>query len=306
MDLTGICVSPEIRQEIDNLFSGFFGYKKAPLLYRANLLDPTSPYKMGVGLVSIEGIDGCGKSTICKLLSDYLSSIKVPHVTTKQPGGTPLADKIRDLLLLPGDETIPENMEVLMFCAARIHQIQTVVIPALKKGIAVISDRFSDSFFAYQVARGTDIEKIRMLYQLFHGGVAPMLTFYLDVLPEVGYQRIISRKQSLDRIECAGIEFQSKVRDAYLQLAKDNPSRIVVIDGHLPLEVVFQKVVDYWNSFYGAHLENPSLWGNMDASGQYIRQCLYFVKQFLCSKNRPEETSPSSNISSQATLNKAS
>lgn len=277
----------EHRDDLVKFFSGFFGLKSGlidPRIYHCCLFGNSSDKTCNIGnvsgsfgaysgnsLISFEGIDGSGKSYQAQKLSDHIASLGISHISTKQPGGTPLAGEIRKLLLSPVENQFPGDTELFLFCAARAEHVKSVVLPALEKGMAIICDRFSDSFFAYEVAKGTDLEKARALFKMYYNNITPILTFYLDAPPEVCRQRIILSGKELDRIE-ADMDFQRKVRDVYLQIAEDNPQRIVVLDGTLRPEAITQKVICFWNALYGEVKENVSLWGTNNPVGLGIQQ----------------------------------
>lgn len=200
--------------------------------------------KHGV-LVTFEGIDGAGKSYQVRRFSEYLAKNGVPHIATKQPGGTPLAEEIRKIVLSRREETVFDETELLMFAAARAQHIRGIVVPALSKGMTVVCDRYMDSVYAYQAGRGHSAEMIRKVYGIVDCGVVPDLTFYLDVTPEIGFERISSGGHVCDRIE-ADREYQARNRAAYHVLAEQNPGRIQVLDGTLPAAKVTEEIVRIW------------------------------------------------------------
>lgn len=193
-------------------------------------------------LITFEGIDGAGKTLQIHRLSSHLSALGVPHVCTKQPGGTPLADEIRKILLAVREETVFDETELLLFAAARAQHIRKIVAPALSEGTTVLCDRFLDSVYAYQGGRGTSQDTIRSIYRVVDCGVTPDLTFYLDISPTVGLERISSGGHVCDRIE-ADRAYQERIRAAYMDLVKQNPDRIHVVDGTLPVDLVTREIV---------------------------------------------------------------
>ena len=198
---------------------------------------------MSAPFVTFEGIEGSGKTTQTGLLSGYLSGKGIPHVVTREPGGTPMADEIRVLLLSPREERVFPETELLLYEAARAQHVRTVILPALSSGKAVLSDRFSDATTAYQgFSRGIDTAEIERLNAFASGGLVPDLTLLFDIDPEDGFLRIHGRGRPADRIESETIEFHRKVRKGYLRLQAEHPDRIVRIDGALPADEVFRRV----------------------------------------------------------------
>lgn len=193
-------------------------------------------------LITFEGIDGAGKSLQVRRFSEHLSSMGISHLCTKQPGGTPLADEIRKILLCPREETVFDETELLLFAAARAQHIRGIVLPALSRGTTVICDRYMDSVYAYQAGRGHSVDMIRNIYRIVNCGVEPDLTFFLDISPKTGLERISSGGHLCDRIE-ADREYQERIRTAYHILAKENPDRICTVDGALSVEEVTRKIV---------------------------------------------------------------
>lgn len=198
---------------------------------------------MSAPFVTFEGIEGSGKTTQIRLLSDYLEEKGIPHRVTREPGGTPLADEIRSLLLTPREERVFPETELLLYEAARAQHVRSVILPALASGQAVLCDRFFDATVAYQgFSRNIDGARIDWLNGFAAGGAMPDLTFLLDVSPEAGFARIRSRRSGPDRIESESLEFHSKVREGYLRLQERHPGRIFRIDASLSAEDVFRRV----------------------------------------------------------------
>lgn len=193
----------------------------------------TRPY-----FITIEGIEGVGKSTNIATITEYLRSKGIEYIVTREPGGTSLAEKIRDLLLEVDAEPISELSELLLVFAARAQHIETLIKPALKNGSWVICDRFTDATFAYQGGgRGLDREKIRLLQSMVQDQLNPDLTIILDLDPEVGMQRA-RKRGGLDRFELEELEFFDRVRQAYLDIAADEPERCAIIDASQQLDAV--------------------------------------------------------------------
>lgn len=180
--------------------------------------------------ISVEGGEGAGKSTNIEGVRARLHAAGLRVVVTREPGGTPLAEEIRQLLLAPREEGVCEDTELLLVFAARMQHVERVIKPALARGDWVISDRFTDATIAYQGAgRRLGVERIQALRRLLLGEFAPDLTLLLDVPVDSGMQRLAGRGAP-DRFEMEGREFFERVRAAYLQLAAAEPARFRVID----------------------------------------------------------------------------
>jgi dTMP kinase len=192
--------------------------------------------------VSLEGGEGAGKSTVLAALRNALQSAGEEVVCTREPGGTPLAERIRSLLLDASHEPPSSQAELLLMFAARAQLVATVVLPALQRGAWVISDRFTDASYVYQgAARGGDVELIGELERRVVG-VEPALTLLLDLPVAVGRARI-SGRGSPDRIEAEREEFFETVRQAYLDRASAHAARFRVIDASQPADVVAGQAV---------------------------------------------------------------
>jgi dTMP kinase len=201
--------------------------------------------------LTIEGIEGVGKSTQVARVSKFLAERCVAHVVTREPGGTPLAEKIRDLVLQPRDEALPPVAELLLMFAARSVHLANHVEPKLSAGLWVVCDRFTDATYAYQGAgRGMSQDDIRGLEALVQGARRPDLTLLLDVPVAVGLERSRLRAagKTLDRFERERAEFFERVRGGYLQRARAEPQRIAVIDAAAPMEEVTARITDVLRS----------------------------------------------------------
>lgn len=192
--------------------------------------------------ITFEGIDGAGKSTqIAAVVARLLASGR-EVVQSREPGGTPLGEKLR-ALLLEGDAMHLETEALLMFAARREH-LAEVIAPALARGAWVVCDRFSDATFAYQVGgRGLDETKFRALEQWVHPGLQPDLTFLFDVAPEVAAQRLAAGRERADRFEREQRDFFERVRAAYLRRAEESAKRFAVIDAARAPEQITAEVV---------------------------------------------------------------
>ncbi|MBT8102208.1 MAG: dTMP kinase [Gammaproteobacteria bacterium] len=180
--------------------------------------------------ITIEGIEGVGKSTNMAALVGRIEAAGHKVLTTREPGGTPLAEEIREIVMNRADEPIPEIAELLLIFAARSLNVNNVIIPALEAGTWVVSDRFTDSSRAYQGGgRGIPMETIDRLADWVHGDAWPDLTILLDAPVEVGMERA-SNRGAPDRFEQERHDFFQRVRECYLQLASHEPERFVIID----------------------------------------------------------------------------
>lgn len=185
--------------------------------------------------LTLEGVEGVGKSTNIEYITQYLERRGIEYVLTREPGGTALAEEIRDLLLAVHEEPMSELTELLLVFAARAQHLDKVIQPALSKGKWVVCDRFTDATFAYQGAgRGLSAETIDQLQLLVQGELRPDLTLILDLDPEIGLARAGNRGE-LDRFELEQQSFFRHVRQGYLDIAQAEPERCKVIDASKPL-----------------------------------------------------------------------
>lgn len=192
--------------------------------------------------ITFEGIEGCGKTTQMRILAKRLEALGNSVTTTREPGGCPIADKIRGILLDAENSALVPLAELLLYAAARAQHVAEIVTPALATGQVVLCDRFTDATLAYQgYGRALDRETIDRLNEMATGGVRPDLTVLLDCPVETGLERAMARINSTagareERFELETMEFHRRVRDGYLQLAAREPERFVVIDGAAGVE----------------------------------------------------------------------
>ncbi len=189
--------------------------------------------------ISIEGIEGAGKTTQLNFIQQYLSDNGKNLVMTREPGGTELSEQIRDLLLMPREGGMAVDTELLLMFAARAEHIQQVVKPALSRGDWVISDRFIDATFAYQGGgRGIDVERIQQISDWTLQGLSTDLTIVFDISVELSQQRVISRNNEIDRFEQEKTDFFKRIRQSYLDRAQQEPNRVQVLDASQTIEEV--------------------------------------------------------------------
>ncbi|MDN3504239.1 MAG: dTMP kinase [Rhabdochlamydiaceae bacterium] len=190
--------------------------------------------------VTFEGGEGAGKTTLINRLYDMIESEGESVIKTREPGGTPLGSKIRELLLTSG-ETVSSRAELLLFMADRAHHVDTKLFPALEAGSIVLCDRYIDSSYAYQgsLYEHNELEKIM---NFSTANLIPDLTFFLDLDPQIGLERAQKEGIKLDRIESHDIQFHIEVREAFLSLAKRYKKRIIVVNANQSKDALFNTV----------------------------------------------------------------
>jgi dTMP kinase len=197
--------------------------------------------------LTFEGTEGVGKSTQLEVASRTLDELGVEHLVTREPGGTPMAESIRELLLAPRDEPVHETTELLLMFAARAQHLHTRILPELEAGRWVLCDRFTDATFAYQGGgRGVPEARIAQLEELVQGSIRPDHVILLDVPVETGMQRARKRGE-LDRFEQEAVAFFERVRNTYLQRAGQSPDRYHRIDAGQTLDKVSDDVASLIN-----------------------------------------------------------
>jgi dTMP kinase len=201
----------------------------------------------GACFISFEGVDGAGKSTQLEWVRDFLNEHDVAVTVTREPGGTPLGERLREILLNDNDGMHPETEALLMFAARREH-LEQIIAPALARGDTVLCDRFSDASFAYQGGgSGVERAKLELLEHWVHPEIQPDLTLYFDLPIEVARQRVSSLRHP-DRFEREGDTYFDRVRAAYLARAKAYPERIRVIDASEAPQTISAKLKDIISS----------------------------------------------------------
>jgi dTMP kinase len=197
--------------------------------------------------ITLEGIEGSGKSTSLDTISKSLENLNIEFIVTKEPGGGPLGKDLRKMLL-DKKTSISSEVELLLMMADRKNHIENIVEPSLEKGIWVISDRYLDSSYAYQGGgRQIDVSKIDLLTELLKLPI-PDLTLLFDLSPEIALQRAKNRSE-LDRFESEPMDFHQRIREAYLTLANDNIERYIVIDASKDIQNVKDQVQKQLNQF---------------------------------------------------------
>lgn len=192
--------------------------------------------------LALEGVEGAGKSTQMRLLGEWLASHAIPHTLAREPGGTPVGEAIRRILLDSGAMEVPPRTELLLMLAARSAYVRSVVRPALDRGDVMVSDRFALSTFAYQGGgRGLDLEEVRILNGFATGHLQPDLTLLFDLPVAEGIARQRESGKTRDRIEREASEFQERVRATYLKMAAADPS-VVLVDASSSPEAVHERV----------------------------------------------------------------
>ena len=186
--------------------------------------------------ISLEGVEGAGKSTQLSFIQDCLTSLGKTVVVTREPGGTELSEKIRKLLLEPTGTAMADDTELLLMFASRAEHISQVINPAIHRGDWVLCDRFLDATYAYQGGgRGIQRQRIRQIADWTLKGLIPDLTILFDLPVELGLKRVVERQEKIDRFEQEKVDFFKKIRQSYLQSAKAEPNRIKIVDASLSI-----------------------------------------------------------------------
>jgi dTMP kinase len=194
--------------------------------------------------ITFEGPEGAGKSTQIRLVKEYLEQKGLPSITVREPGGTLLGDRIREILLSPESGEMAQRSEILLYAASRAQLVEKVIFPALTRGDIVLCDRYVDSSIAYQgYGAQWEICDIVQINKWATGGLKPQRTYLLDLPVELGQKRIQIRGNKKDRMELKEKMFHERVRSGFLSLSDREPDRFRVIDARMTEKAVFQEIV---------------------------------------------------------------
>ncbi|MFK8053513.1 MAG: dTMP kinase [Woeseiaceae bacterium] len=214
---------------------------------KANKVQPTGRF------LSFEGVEAVGKTTTMRMTGELLDERGIHWIGTREPGGTPVAEALREIVLGAHDEPLTDTTELLLMFAARSQSVSQVIRPALEQGLWVLCDRFTDATMAYQgFGRGFSKAQIRQIADWVHGDLWPHKTFLLSAPSDVIEQRMEQRHQGRDRIEQQPASFFSRVAAGYQQLAADEPNRFLPVDTGQSLATVRERLVDYLESMINA------------------------------------------------------
>lgn len=195
-------------------------------------------------MVVFDGSNGAGKTTVIKSVENYLVAKGFDVVLTREPGGTPIGEKIREVILDPSTPEMSFMTELMLFGAGRAQHIQEKIIPAIEQGKIVLSDRFDAATFSFQhFARGIDLDTITKINNLALNGFSPSMNIILDLDPSEGLKRVHSRGEGLDRLEDEKADFLIRARNGYLTQAEQSPEKFAVIDAAQSKEKVLEEVV---------------------------------------------------------------
>lgn len=195
-------------------------------------------------MIVCDGGNGAGKSTVLMAIEEYLKTKQYDYVMTREPGGTIIGEKIREILLSKDTPEMCDVTELMLFAAARAQHVREKIIPSIEAGKIVISDRFDSATYSFQhYGRGLPLALIQQLNNIAIDGFKPDVTIVLDLDPVTGLERVMSRGSDLDRMEMANIEFLHKARNGYLEQAKADPKHFAVIDASQSLAVVISNAL---------------------------------------------------------------
>ncbi|OUR84740.1 dTMP kinase [Colwellia psychrerythraea] len=196
-------------------------------------------------MIVCDGSNGAGKSTLIKSIEGYLKSKKQKVLVTREPGGTPIGEGIRHILLNPDTPEMCDTTELMLFAAARAQHIQEKILPNIQDGRIVICDRFDSATVSFQhYARGLPLSLINQLNEIALDGFRPDITIILDLDPLIGLERVKLRGEGLDRLEKQDMEFLNRARDGYLKQAENDPEHFAIIDASQPIKKVESDVFD--------------------------------------------------------------
>ena len=198
--------------------------------------------------ITFEGIDGCGKSTQLARLAKTLTDRGLPVIVTREPGGTVIAEKIREILISTEHSEMVDECEILLYCAARAQHVREKIIPAIEQGNIVLCDRFQEATFAYQgFGRSISLEILSIINSYATGGLNPDKTFIFDLSVETSFDRMKKMNKLADRLEQNGKDFFERIRRGYLLMAENSPQRIVLLDGEQTIDTVSENVMFHIN-----------------------------------------------------------
>ncbi|EDS76352.1 thymidylate kinase [Clostridium botulinum C str. Eklund] len=200
--------------------------------------------------ITLEGPEGSGKTTIVKMIEEYLRENNIDYISTREPGGINISEQIRNVILNKDNTEMDPRTEALLYVASRRQHLAERVIPALKSGKVVICDRFVDSSLAYQgYARGIGIDEVMEINEFAIDGYMPDLTLYLDIEPEIGLNRISKNSErEVNRLDLEKLDFHKKVREGYFKLLERYPNRIKQINANQSVDKVFTEVKNFLKS----------------------------------------------------------
>lgn len=215
-------------------------------------------------LITLEGPEGAGKSTQREFIAEWFKANDFDVVLTREPGGTPLAERMRELLLAPTEEIFDELTELQLLFAARRQHLTQVIWPNIEAGKVVICDRFIDSTIAYQhYGRKMSLDVIANLIQINLGEFRPDMTFLFDINHQTGLARASARGR-LDRFELAGEAFFARVNTGFRRIAKMSPDRVKIIDAEQPIEQVQAQILPHLMELVNKHKQRPAKSGSVD------------------------------------------
>ncbi|MGH1364419.1 MAG: dTMP kinase [Calditrichia bacterium] len=202
--------------------------------------------------ISFEGLDFCGKTTQIKLLLDRLAALKIDVNLLREPGGTAVSERVRDIVLDPAHPEMDDRTEILLYSAARAQLVHQKLIPLLDHNAYVVADRFFDSTSAYQgFGRGLDMDFVQRLNLFATSGIMPDKTLFIDISPEESVRRRRSAGRMADRLESQAIEFYHTIRSGFHQIADNNPERFIVIPGEENIDVISQRIWSTVSKIWG-------------------------------------------------------
>lgn len=193
--------------------------------------------------ITFEGIDGCGKSTQLKEIAQKLSNLSLPVLVTREPGGTSIAEKIREILISPQNSEMVNECELFLYLAARAQHVREKIIPALNDGMIVLCDRFQEATFSYQgFGRDIPMEFLVSTNRFATGGLLPDCTFIFDISVELSTQRMLKMNKAKDRLEQNGCDFYERISNGYRFLAEKDPQRVCLLDGSRSIDEISESI----------------------------------------------------------------